>query len=337
MITKRVSNFLVLAIPLLIVSFLFLLTKSEIFQQSTAELSFAITLDFLITIPLLYAVLIWNKNIPKFTIVTAFILCVIAASYVLPENQQELLARVKFIAIPVLEIGIFSFIVYKIRKLSKSMAGQDHAQLDFYDKLQLACADTFPGRVGAVFATEMAVIRYALFPPKKKELKTNEFSYYKKSGITSIIGVLLGLVVVEVSVVHLIVSQSNETLAWILTGISLYAFVQIFSMVRSLPRRHITIDSAKQVLHLRFGFFAQVSIPFTTIDRIEKNKKSLPTDKSIIKLSTLDILDSHNTIIHLKESLTLEKAYGMRKEFTAIAIFLDKQEEFITQMGENLD
>ncbi len=330
--TKSLSNVLVLGIPLLIISFLFLLIKSEYYLNEPDVLIQAITLDFLITIPLIYGILIWKKDIPKFTIISAFIISMIAASYILPENQQDLLKQVKCIAVPVLEIGVLSFLIFKMRSISKSFSKTGKENLDFYDKLKIACQSAFPGRVGDLFATEVAVIRYALFPPKKKELKSNEFTYYKKSGIMSIIAVLLGLVTIEVIVVHLIVAKSNEKLAWILTAIGLYAFVQVFSLVRSMARRHIEIDSEQNTLHLRYGFFAQVSIPFESIIQIEKNKKSLPQDKSIIKLSTLDMLDTHNTIIHLNKEHTLEKIYGIKIQFKAIAIFLDYQDEFIEQL-----
>ncbi len=330
--TKKWTNYLVFGIPLLISFSLFYLTTTGEFQNSISELSRGITLDFLITIPLVYALLIWKREIPKFTIVTVFIICIITASYVLPESQQGLLQQVKFIAVPVLEIGIFTFLIFKMRSISKSFKEEGRTDLDFYDKLKLACASAFPGRVGELLATEMSVIYYALFPAKAIPLKENEYSYYKKSGIKSIIWVFLGLVFVEVGVVHLIVAQSNEKLAWILSAISLYALVQFLSLMRSMDRRHIEIDKENKELHLRYGFFAQTTIPFDKIKDIDKNKRSLPTDKSIIKLSPLDMLDSHNIIIKLKESLILDKIYGIKKEYKGIAIYVDEDLKFLEAM-----
>jgi len=324
---KSLVNYLVLSIPLIIASFLFILTRSDHFQKSSSELSYAITLDFLITIPLVYALIIWKGGIPKFTILSIFILCLLVASYVIPENEQELLDQVKYIAIPVLEIGIFSFLIYKIRSISKSISENGLASLDFYDKLKMACQSTFPGRVGKLFCTEIAVMRYALFPLKKVAIMPNEFSYYKKSGIKSIIAVLIGLVLVEVIVVHLIVAQSSEKIAWILTAVGLYALIQVLSLLRSMNHRPITINYEEKILELRYGFFAETAIPFSWITELEINKKSLAESKSVIKLSPLDLVDTHNIILKLDRTHILHKIYGIEKEYKSIAVFIDEKED----------
>jgi len=112
--------------------------------------------------------------------------------------------------------------------------------------------------------------------------------------------------------------------------------VQFMSLMRSMNHRHVEIDHDAKMLHLRYGFFAESSIPFAAITEIEKHKKSLPADKSVLKFSPMDMLDSHNVILRLSMTHILHKIYGMKKDFQNIAIFIDDREKFISQLEEAL-
>jgi len=59
----------------------------------------------------------------------------------------------------------------------------------------------------------------------------------------------------------------------------------------------------------------------------------LPQDKSVVLLSPLDLLDSHNMIIDLKKEHTLHRIYGLTKRYSSIAIFVDKKEEFLDEIN----
>ncbi len=44
------------------------------------------------------------------------------------------------------------------------------------------------------------------------------------------------------------------------------------------------------------------------------------------------MMDTHNTILHLKQEATLFKIYGIQKKVTSISIFLDDREGFCDKM-----
>ena len=96
-----------------------------------------------------------------------------------------------------------------------------------------------------------------------------------------------------------------------------------------MNRRLSFIDYNNQTLNLRYGFFNHVKIPIRKIETIESNRRTLPDDKSILQFSPLGMLDSHNIILTLNEDHTMNRMYGLKKEFKKLAIYIDDKEKFI--------
>jgi hypothetical protein len=331
MISRINLRYLQFGLPILIVLFLLVIPRTNSFQSSPEELSKGILLDFLITIPVLFYFLIRKTNIPKITIIYSFIGGLAMASLVIPTDYHQLLTKVKYISIPLIEIGIVSMLIYKISRLGKSLNKTTGA--DFYDRLLQACHEVFPNRVGNILATEIAVIYY-LFAPKNKKAKTDlEFTYYKKSGIKLTLSTFLFLISIETMVVHLLVSEWDLTLAWVLSIIGIYTMMQVFAIMRSMNKRLIKIDYESKILKLRYGFGSQTIIPFHSMSSIEKSQKTF-NSKSHICLSLFDILDSNNIIIYLNEENKLQKIYGIEKKYKSISIFVDNKNEFVNRIEQ---
>ena len=312
--------------------FLTLLPSSQAFQTAPDNLSIAILADLLITIPVLYLFFIRKTKLPKFTVVYVFLIGILLAGIILPTAHQAILTKVKLIAIPLLEIGLFSFLIYRVISLKKTFKNKKSNENDFYDNLLFACQETFPGRVGKVLATEISVIYYLFSSRKNPSIDEHDFTYFKKSGIKAVVGVFLFLLLIETFIVHLVVAKWSVSVAWILTILGLYTGLQVLSILRSMDKRLISINYEGQQLNLRYGFGAQTTIPFHCIKSIEQNKKSLPDDNSIIRFSVFDILDPHNVIIHLNKERTLHKIYGFEKKYQSLAIYVDDAALFVNKV-----
>jgi len=318
-----------IGIPLLILGFLAILPRTQVFQNTPETLSIAILLDLLISIPIIYFLLIRKTAIPKITIIYVLLLDILLAGVILPAEHQSLLATIKIIAIPILEIGLVSMLIFKVRSLNTSFKQQQHRENDFYDTLLIACKEVFPGRVGKILATEISVFYYLFAPNKASTIEKNEFTYFKKSGIKTVVGVFLFLVGIETFVVHLLVAKWHPNLACILTFLGGYTMLQIVAILRSMNKRLISINYTEKSLDLRYGFASQTSIPFKHIARIEKSRKSLSKEKKQVGLSVFDLIDTHNILIYLKEENVLQKIYGIEKKYTSIAVFIDDKDLFV--------
>jgi hypothetical protein len=89
------SRLVIFGIPLVLISALFLVTKSTLFYSFPKELSIGITIDLVLIIPFLYFLMIRNREEPKITIVSLFFIGMVTASYMLPKSQQEFLSQIK--------------------------------------------------------------------------------------------------------------------------------------------------------------------------------------------------------------------------------------------------
>ncbi len=226
--------------------------------------------------------------------------------------------------------SIESYFIY-LTFLNKNM------EMDFYDRIKLSCQEIFPKRIGKIIATEIAAFYYFFTFSGKPEPTSSEFTGYKKNGIRTTVGVFLFLLIVETVVVHIMVASSSERFAWVLTILGIYTFIQISAILKSLSRRFIKIDHAKECLYLRYGFAVETEIPFQQILRIEQTRKPLKDEKSYTSLSIFDMLDSHNIVITLRSEHSLHKIYGIQKKFIAIAIFVDEADRFITAINLELN
>lgn len=329
---KKISlNHLLFSLPILLLLFLVLLSQTSSFQTAPSELSIGILLDLIITIPLVYYLLIRKTKIPRFTIIYPFLIGIVVAGFILPREHQSLLSTIKYFAIPVIEFGVLSMIIYKMISLKKTLNKTEGA--DFYDRVLIACHEVFPNRIGKILATEIAVIYYFWALPKKTEKRNFEFTGYKKSGIRTTVSVLLFMLVAETAVVHLLVAQWSHTVAWVLSLIGIYTIIQIIAILRSMSQRFISIDQENECIQLKYGFGAQTRIPFNDIESIEQTRKSVNEEKGHVALSLFDLLDTHNIIIKLRNENTLHKVYGMKKKYTSIAVFVDEVDLFVNEFN----
>ncbi len=323
--TRRLTVF---AFPILILLSLIILTFSPFFTQSPGRLSQAIILDLIVTLPIAYLISIWKTSIPKYTFLSCIVIGTIVASIIIPTEHQGFFIPLKSILVPAVELSILGLILYKVVTIRKKMGAEELSNLGFYDKILHVTQEIFPSRLSYVLSTEIAVPYFIFIKKNNTPLKENEFSYYKKSGITTIIYVMMLLALAELSVVHLLLERYNTTLAWVASGLTLYSLLQIIALVRSLPHRNHFLDVGKKSLSLKYGFFSHGTLPTDNIKKVIITRKQLPEDKLNKTFSPLAILDSHNVVLELKEPWTFIGFYGKKITCQKLALYIDEKEEF---------
>ncbi|MEO1052469.1 MAG: hypothetical protein AAFX87_17690 [Bacteroidota bacterium] len=327
------SNLITFGIPVLLILSMVGLAYSSWFQSNPSELALGITFDLTLTIPIVYLILIWKKDIPKITAVPFYIAGLIVASYVIPTQHQQALSQIKQWVVPVVELGVFLFVVLKMRSLRIRFKAQQKTIPDFFSAMKEASMEILPGKVGSFFAMEISTFYYGFFNWKKPAIKANQFTYHKESGSVALLYVVMLLVVVETAIIHLLVEQWSDLAAWILTGISVYSGLQVFGMARSMDKRPISLEDDH--IHLKYGILAEAAIQYDNIADVELSVKDLDEeDKSVRKLSPLGQLESHNVLIHLKEEDTIHGLYGMKKTCKTLALHVDDKDEFAKQLNE---
>lgn len=290
------------------------------------------TFDLLFTTPLIYFFIIRNTKIPKTTIVPVFILGIVIASIILPSQNQYYLSLVKTWFLPVVEISVLTYLIITIRKAIKAFKLKSEGNPDFFTAAKEAGNSFLPARVSVLFATELSMFYYGFINWKKRSLNENEFSYYKETSTRMLLVVFIFLVLIETFAVHLLVQQWSTTIAWVLTIVSAYACFQLIGIHKSIPQRPIVITN--ESLLLRNGIMAETSIKLDQILNIEIYKKSIEKEDGINFLSPFKDAEGHNVLISLKSPETISGFYGIKKEYTRLALFVDEPEKFVTQMEQ---
>ncbi len=320
---QKVVPFLV---PLAIILLLVGISKTSLFDTNLKELSLAITIDLLLTVPLLYFFLIRKKSIPNITIVPVFGLGMIIASLILPEENQLLLNYAKNWVLPIIELTVATFILSKVWKTINLFRKESNDQPDFYSALKRGCREVLPPKVDSIFSMEISIFYYSLFAWRKRKLAKSEFSYHRENSVLILLGVFLFVLLIETFVVHILLQGWSPAIAWILTIVSIYTAFQLFAILKSISRRPISIGN--ESLFLKYGLFAETEIPFNKIESVELNSKPLEFDKSTRHLSPLKEADSYNVVLEVKEEQELLGIYGLKRGFKKLAFHVDEKEKF---------
>jgi len=329
------QNAIVFLFPLVLVLTLVFLVNSNLYLANSSQLSTYITIDFIITIPLLYFLLIRKRHISNLTVAPILILCAVIASYTIPTANQGLLSLAKTWLIPIIEISILTFVILNVRKAIKQYKKTANTHIDFYSTLVSTCESMFPKTAARLVANEIALIYYGFFNFKKTTLQPNEYSNYKGSGILSTLGAIIFVVAIEMVTIHLLTAKWSVILAWILTGMSFYSAIQLFGIIRSVPKRPLCIHD--NYLQLRFGILSDTNIPYEAIDRIELgNSSDFDKEKGTKTLSLLGELEHSNVAIHLKTLQQIHFLYGKPKSYTKLLLFVDDYQNFKSQVEVHL-
>ncbi|TBW28704.1 hypothetical protein [Gramella sp. KN1008] len=320
------KNIFIIGIPMLLIASMILLAQSPAFNSNSSTLSIGITVDLLLTTPLIYFLLIRKSNIPKTTVVPIVIIGVIVCSVILPKENQYYLNLFKTWALPLIELSILTYVIYNVHKAAKRFKSTKTKPVDFYTQLKEACYEILPKAWVTPVVTEIAVFYYGFLQWKKRKLNKNEFSYHKNSGTIALLIAIIFLIVIETIVFHLLLSKWSDLAANILTFLSVYSALQIFGFLKSMSRRPIIIEENK--LLLRYGIMSETIIDISEIENIEVSAKEIEFDEETRKLSILGNLESHNIIIRLNKENTLFGIYGRKKDYKNIALYVDENKEF---------
>ncbi|MEZ5013591.1 MAG: hypothetical protein R2794_04805 [Chitinophagales bacterium] len=255
-------------------------------------------------------------------------------SYFLPKENQTYLDICKNWILPVCELSILIFVIFKIRKAIKNHKTLNSATPDFYDTLKRISRDILPEKLALPFATEIAVFYYGFIVWKTREIKNNEFTYHKTSGTIALLIGFIMIIGMETLALHFLLARWSNVAAWILTALSVYTAIQVLGFAKSLSKRPVSINTGS--LTLKYGILNEVDIPFADIEKIELSRKSLEKDKLTRTLSPLGALESHNVVIHLKKENALIGLYGIKKKFNILGLHIDKPKEFMEKMENAL-
>lgn len=292
----------------------------------------AITFDLTITLPFVYWLFIRKTKISKLTVASFIFVGIIAASFILPENNRQFLDYVKYFGLPVLEFGLFTYAGLAIYKGHKKLKSIDENHGDFYENLREKLSAVFSeGLLAKAVSFEVAGFYYAFLRWKAQE-RGKTFTYHKKNGTLALLIVFGFMVAIESLVMHLLVVRLSVTIAWILTASSIYFLFQIYAHGKAIFVRPVEITAGK--LFVRCGLLGDAEIELTNIESIEKSPSPSKLEPEEIKLTPLGSFTESNLKISLRDEAVSNGFYGRSKVFRKIYLSIDEADTFIEEIAK---
>ena len=328
---SRNSLIIFLFLALTVISISYFVVNSSAFSSNPGLLSMASTIDLVILIPIIYFLCIRKRKIPKITVVPVFVLSFLLAGQIIPNNQQQTLQYIQY-AIPLLELGVISYMIYLVINLSRAVGSQKYGLRDFPEMIYRVILKKSENSILAhVGASESSLFYYTFAGWKTpKALGENEFSYYKTSGQQSVFVLILFLLPVETVALHWWLASFSEVLAWVLTGLSVYSVFFIIGDRNSMRHRPMVIGH--ESLNLQMGIRWKVEVPFSQIQNVSLRE----ADDTSEKFANLSSFGFGNVVLELASPITLRGIYGIKKTTDKIALSIDERSRFVQLLEERM-
>jgi len=333
--TTLTQRYFPLAIPIFFFSALALLIQSSLYQTAGTDLSPFITIDLLLTVPLLYFLMVRKTEIPNLTVMPVLVTGLLIGTFLLPAGDQTYLNLFKSWGLPVIELGVMMLVGLKIRKAILAYRKLKGDSPDFYTTVKVTCAEVFPGKVANPMAGEITLLYYSFFTWKKRPVAANEFTHHKRSGTKALLGVFIMIIAIETAATHLLLSLWSPILAYILIALSVYSMFQFFGFIKSLSQRRSTVTEDE--LTLRFGMMNETTIPLAEIENIEYNRASIKGDHQATSLSLLGEFEGHNAIITCRSEQVLYGLYVLKKTYLKLALNIDDKDKFTAMLMSDIE
>jgi len=325
---------LIFGVSILLIGLLIITVNSPLFTMGPNILSLTITIDLLISIPLIHYFLIRKTKTSKTSIYSIIVLGSIVGMFIIPIDNQNYLNFFRIWLLPIIETSLVIFIIYEVRKALRTKDELTEIQLDFFSAVKKTCYKIIPRFLAMPIATEISVIYYGIFSWKKRHLKPNEFSYHKKNATISTLVGIISILAIETFVLHVMLMDLSNLTAWILTFGSLYTILQILGLINSITKRPICLS--ENYLVIRYGILRETNILLDEIESLKISSKEIEFNKKTRRISPLGDSDGHNIIVKLNRTNYYSGFYGLKRKFDTIAFYVDNVEKFSNELENAL-
>lgn len=318
-----------LLVPLFSVATIFAVAVGAmLFAIDTMQpaLATSAVLDLLVTGPVVFLLFIYLRKLPLLAIVPVTFVGFNLATFVAPETMLSQIAQAKWVVFPVLGCVAVRAGYLAIRSL-REVYPRFSAIPDSRDRLRAVLTS----RLGAVRATDIILsdvsfLRYAFFPPVDNDRGPGAFSSHRRSGLVPLLWAIVGVVVLETVVLHILVHLVSPLLALILSGLSLYSLLSLIGHIRALPRRYTTLGETH--VTIRVGLFGQCEVPYNQIASISQISAASQTPPDAWRLGMLGAVEPYNLLLTLHSACNVDITHGITRKTRHLVVNMDDPQAF---------
>ena len=291
-------------------------------QPRADAIAIALTLDLVVVVPLVFYMLVVRRaGWPLVTLAPVFILSLLAASRILPADQQQALRVLEALAVPI-EIGLLGWIGWRATRAVRHARGDVHR--DPLERIRQATLElTRNERAAAILATEVAVF-YALVSWRARPhtpAGTVAVTHYRRSGYAGIVFGVILVMAVEGLAAHVLLLHWSPLIAWVFTVGNAYAALWLIADYRLTVLRPILVSSGGIII--RAGLRCTMRVPLVQIADVGSAKPDFGKESV-----NLTFLGAPTHWLTLTEPIEAEGPYGFRRPVRAIGFTPDAADDF---------
>ena len=307
------------------------MARTRIFPRPDRRLG--TTFDLCLTIPILYYFwVVRRRGTHPASVIPVFALGALAARFVVPRPYHDFLRALAPLG-SALEIVVLVLIIGRVRAARATLrSGRHHAAKDDpIEKIGLAAAAMFGrGPVAGAVAAELAVAWYALFSWRRRADPDRGITFYRASGWTTVLGVLMLLIAAEGSAAHLMLARWSTRAAWTFTILDVYTVLWLLGDLRALELRRATFDGG--TLRLRFGLRWAADVAASNIASVSRVAPgAFPKAKDVLRFS---MLDEPSYAIEFREPVNASGMLGLSRRVRAVGVLPDQPGRFESLFGD---
>ena len=287
--------------------------------------------DVLLTIPLIYFLIIRKRAVPNITVIPLSLAGLFLVSFFVPQKDMLWFTLVKSAWTGLAEVVVIAFIVTKFVGIRNAYGKQSDHRHSFPRMMRMAVNEVIPGLAGKLFSGEMLAIFFSVRGWGRTSADSNSFTSYRQSQVLVLYSVILFLLTAETIIFHILLAQWSSIAAWILTGISIYSFIQLMGFMGAL--RHVPTRLADGWLELNYGIYASA---LTRPENIRSAQviTSGNDDEEAFRMTMLGTLEPVNLTLDFHQPVAVERLYGKTVYTDRLQIFIDDPDRFLSDLDK---
>ena len=284
--------------------------------------------DFLVTLPLLYAAMFrpgWRRLLQ--VLLVCFAASYLLGHWLIPAQYQVLWQQIDWLRYAVLA-GIVMVELMLIWRVLKFLLTALRTR-EFADDAIEPQLSTWLGRgaASALLAIEFRVWYYALLHRARNRIVLEgdqHFSTHDKDANQADQLAFIFLTVLELPVLHLVLhSYGWGTLAWVLSGFTVYGLLFLIAEYRATALRPISLTADELII--RRGIWGLRRLPLASIASVTTHRGSMARS---LHTEIYDANREPNIVLTLQPSTVAKGRLGGEKVLHQIALGLDEPESF---------
>lgn len=246
----------------------------------------------------------------------------VRATLLLPTPAPLRLAVVG--ALEVAVVGAMGWAVWSARRRMHA----SNAPGDIVDTLRGAASRLLPmPAVAEVVALELAVLAYAFgLAPQTASPTARAFPMVRRSGLDGLVGVITFAGLVEIAVMHLLLSRWSPVAAWLATASGVYGLLYLCGLTRAIAGRPVLVGDDRLVL--RYGLTFQLAVPVDAIVSMAPASRGATADVTLPRRRT------PAWMLTFDAALEARGLFGRRQLVRTVAITVDDDAAFGRAVGD---